>query len=123
MDCEATFVANVSYHLAAVASGGMFESELTEQSSSIGQSRLFPTPFGRTSNHHSSESDSSDILEGSKGLRVRSEQQKNQGEIQGARACLFFFLFSWRLSCPRFFLYCLAASSRALLSDARAPQR
>ena len=49
---KATLVANVSYHLAGVASAVLLESELTEDSSSTGHGRFFPTPFGRTSNHH-----------------------------------------------------------------------
>ena len=58
VDCDAvTRVSNASYHLAIVASGALLDSELSEQSSSMGQGRFFPSPFGRTSNHHSSDSD------------------------------------------------------------------
>ena len=59
---EATRVLDVSHHLAAVASDALVESELSEQSSSIEHVRLFPTPFGPTSNHHTSDSESPDML-------------------------------------------------------------
>ena len=60
--CDAvTRVSNASYHLAVVASDVLFDSELSEQSSSMMRGRFFPTPFGRASNHHSS--DSPDMLE------------------------------------------------------------
>ena len=64
--CDAaTRVSNASCHLAVVASNVVLDSDLSEKSSSIGRGRLFPIPFGRTSNHHSSVSDSSDMLSGS----------------------------------------------------------
>ena len=57
-DCDAvTRVSNASHHLAIVASGALLDSELSEQSSSMGPGRFFPTLFGRTSNYHSSDSD------------------------------------------------------------------
>ena len=59
---DATLVPNVWYHLAVVASVVLLDSELSEQSSPIGHGRLFPTPFARASNHHSSDSDSPDML-------------------------------------------------------------
>ena len=72
VNCEwAARVPNVSCHLAVVASDVMLDSEPSEQSSSIGHGRLFPTPFGR-SNHHSSDSDSFDMLEKTLVLHVCS---------------------------------------------------
>ena len=53
----ATRVSNATYHLAVTASNVLLDSELSEQSSSMGQGRFFRTAFGRTSNHHSSDSD------------------------------------------------------------------
>ena len=51
-DCvAATRVSNASYHLAVIASSALLDSKLSEQSSSIGQDRFFPTAFGRTPNH------------------------------------------------------------------------
>ena len=62
VDCEAaTRASNASCHLAVVASDVLLDLELSEASSPMGHGRLFPTPFGRTSNHHSS--DSPDMLE------------------------------------------------------------
>ena len=58
VDCDAvTRVSNASYHMAIVAAGALLDSELSEQSSSMGQGFLFPTAFGRTSNHTSSDPD------------------------------------------------------------------
>ena len=59
---DATLVPKVSYHLAVVALVVLLDSELSEKSSPIGHGRLFPTPFGRASNHHSLDSDSPDML-------------------------------------------------------------
>ena len=56
---EATLFANVA---ADVAPAVLLQSELTKHIAYIGRGR-FPTPFGRTSNHHSSDSDSPDMLE------------------------------------------------------------
>ena len=57
VDCdEATRLSNVSCPLAVVASDVLLGSELSEKGSSIKYGRLFPTPFGRTLNHHSSDS-------------------------------------------------------------------
>ena len=59
VDCDAAArVSSASYHLAVVASDVLLDSDLSEKSSSTGRGRLFPTSFGRTSNHHSSVSDS-----------------------------------------------------------------
>ena len=55
---EATLVTNVAYHLTNVASDVPLESELSEQSSSIGHGRFSLSPFERTLNHHSSDLDS-----------------------------------------------------------------
>ena len=58
VDCDAVSrVSNASYHLAVIASSALLDSELSGQSSSMVQRRFFPTPFGRTSNHHSSDPD------------------------------------------------------------------
>ena len=43
-----------------------------------------------------------------------------RGDHHTSKVCPFLLLFSRRLSVPRFFLHCLAASLRALLSVARA---
>ena len=59
---EATRVANVSHPLAVIASNVLLASELSEKNSSIGRGRFAPPPFGRTSNHYSSDSGSPDML-------------------------------------------------------------
>ena len=88
----------------------------------------FQLPSGKTSNHHSSDSDLSDTLEEKKEhlvLQVYSRQH-NLGETKGARACLFLLLFFLRrvilivwerdvvfcwLSCAESSFKCLCASS------------
>ena len=65
-------VSNASYHLADVAPSELLESELTKQSSSIGQGRFFPI----LSIHNSSDSD---ML-----------KDKNKTFVPRACACFFF---------------------------------
>ena len=118
---EATFVANVSYYLADVASAVLLVSEHTEQSSSIRNGCFFPTSFGWTLSYRCS--DLGYLLEERKRVVCGRKLQKKTCGIQGARDCLVFFRFSRRLSSSRFFLHCLAASLCGLLSGARASQR
>ena len=67
-----TRVSNASYHQAVVASDVLLDSELSDKRSSIGHGRHFTTPFGRISNHHSSVSDSPDMLNGGRLLVGRT---------------------------------------------------
>ena len=54
-EVAAARVSSASYHLAVVASIALLDPEHSEKRSSMKCGRLFPTPSGRTSNHHSSE--------------------------------------------------------------------
>ena len=76
------------------SSGRRCGTELPEQSSSIGRGRFFPTPFGRTSNHHSSDSDSPNTLEGKKELYVRTRQPLHLGIFGHTRLPLLLPFFS-----------------------------
>ena len=107
VDCDAvTRVSNASYHLAIVASGALLDLELSEQRSSMGQGRFFPTPFGRTSNHHSSDSD------------MLQEKTTN---LCASGVCLFLLSALCGFHCvERVVVFCLlsrAASSFRLLGD------
>ena len=88
-----TRVANVSYRLAIVALGVLLEPELTEQISSIGSGSLLPTPSRRAStDRHSSESDSSEVLEEkSEHLVLRVDMRRKRRNSGGA--CVSFLLF------------------------------
>ena len=94
------------------------QASLPEQSSLIGRGS-FPTPFRRTSNQHSSDSDSSHMLEGKRSFAcARDSRKKKTGRISGLTwlfllpsffSALFFFsafLFCivWRPHCARSFL-------------------
>ena len=76
----ATRVANVSCQLAIVALGVLLEPELPEQISSIGRGSFLPTPSRRAStDRHSSDSDSSEVLEEkSEHLVLRVDLRRHQ---------------------------------------------
>ena len=113
VDCAAAaHISNASYHLSVVASDVVLDLEHSEKSSSIGRGCLCPTPFGRTSNHHSTVSDSPDMLNG--GCTTLSRISRELPWISLPRRTLVLKLF--RASCALRRVHVLAFLRDAFLT-------